>query len=50
MEKKKYQIDFRLGCANYQHEKFTIFVDAKGLKIFTKNGTEYLTEQNSEVL
>ena len=59
MGNKKYQIDFSLGCANYHYEtprgnkrlsRFTIFTDSKGLKIFTKNGVEYLTEQNSEVL
>ena len=59
MEKKKYQIDFSMGCANYHYEtlkgnkrvsRFTIFTDSKGLKIFTRNGVEYLTEQNSEVL
>lgn len=59
MEKKKYQIDFTNGCANYHYEtpkgnkkvsRFTIFTDCKGLKIFTRNGVEYLTEQNSEVL
>lgn len=59
MEKKKYQIDFGLGCANYYYEtqmgnetmnRFQIFVDSKGLKIFTQNGVEYLTEKNSEVL
>ena len=59
MEKKKYQIDFTNGCANYYYttssgnkkvSRFTIFSDAKGLKIFTRKGVEYLTEQNSEVL
>lgn len=59
MEKKKYQIDFSMGCVNYLYKtaqgnekisRFTIFTDCKGLKIFTKDGVEYLTEQNSEVL
>lgn len=59
MENKKYQIDFTNGCANYRYEtpkgnkkisRFTIFTDCKGLKIFTRSGVEYLTEQNSEVL
>lgn len=59
MEKKKYQIDFSMGCANYFYttpkgnnriSRFTIFSDCKGLKIFTRSGVEYLTEENSEVL
>lgn len=56
---KKYKIDFSMGCANYYYytkkdkelvSRFKIFTDIKGLKIFTRNGVEYLTESNSEVV
>lgn len=59
MEKKKYLIDFANGNAIYKYvtekgreliKRFIIFTDIKGLKIFTREGVEYLTEQNSEVL
>lgn len=56
---KKYKIDFANGCA-IQHEmlpsgntkirRFTIFTDTMGLKILTRNGIEFLTELNSEVI
>jgi hypothetical protein len=56
---KKYKIDFANGCANYRYttkngnnkiSRFAIFTDFRGLKVFTRNGVEYLTETNSEVL
>lgn len=59
MENKKYLIDFKNNDAIYKYitekgneiiKRFIIFRDIKGLKIFTRNGVEYLTEQNSEVL
>lgn len=59
MVEKKYKVDFALGCANYDYttakgnhklSRFKIFIDDKGLKIFTRAGVEYLTEQNSEVI
>lgn len=30
--------------------QYKIFVDNKGLKIITKNGIEYLSEYNSEIV
>jgi hypothetical protein len=59
MERKKYLIDFKNNDVIYKYitekgneiiKRFIIFRDIKGLKIFTRNGIEYLTEQNSEVL
>jgi len=56
---KKYQIDFDNGCANYHYttpngvervSRLALFTDWKGIKVFTRNGVEYLTEENSEVL
>lgn len=56
---KKFKIDFANGCANYEYmtkggknkiSRFTIFTDSMGIKIFTKDGVVFLTEQNSEVL
>lgn len=57
--KKRFKIDFSSQCAieeivtplGHKHTKrFLIFTDYKGLKIFTRNGVEYLTQANSEVL
>lgn len=59
MGNKKYLIDFRNGDAIYKYitekgheiiKRFIIFTDVKGLKIFTREGVEYLTEENCEVL
>lgn len=56
---KRFKIDFSNQCAieeiisplGHKHVKrFLIFADFKGLKIFTRNGVEYLTQANSEVL
>lgn len=55
----KYKIDFANGCANEEYytksgnkrfNRFKIFTDTKGLKILTKNGVVFLTEENSEVI
>ena len=59
MEKKKYLIDFANGDAIYKYvtekgheliKRFIIFTDVKGLKIFTRDGVVYLTEENCEVM
>lgn len=56
---KRFKIDFSSQCAieevitplGHKHiRRFLIFTDFKGLKIFTRNGVEYLTQANSEVL
>ena len=56
---KRFKIDFSSQCAieeiitplgNKHTKRFLIFSDFKGLKIFTRNGVEYLTQANSEVL
>lgn len=56
---KRFKIDFSNQSATeeiitpigHKHtRRFLIFSDFKGLKIFTRNGVEYLTEDNSEVL
>lgn len=55
----KYKIDFANGCANEEYytksgnkrfNRFKIFTDTKGLKILTRNGVVFLTEENSEVI
>jgi flagellar basal body rod protein FlgG len=55
----KYKIDFANGCAREQYytkggnlrfNNYAIFTDSKGLKILTRNGVVFLTEENSEVL
>ena len=57
--KKKYKVNFTLMCADYYYttkngtemvNRFTLFVDSKGIYIITKNGVEFLTEENSEVV
>lgn len=59
MERKKYQADISKGQAIYKYltkkgneliSRFTIFTDTKGLKIFTREGVVYLTEENCEVI
>lgn len=59
MGNKKYLIDFANGNVLYKYfsqkgneliSRFAIFRDTKGLKIFTREGVVYLTEQNSEVM
>lgn len=59
MERKKYLVDFANGNAIYKYltkkgneliSRFAIFTDTKGLKIFTREGVVYLTEENCEVL
>lgn len=56
---KRFKIDFSNQTAieevttpmGHRHiRRFLIFTDFKGLKVFTRNGVEYLTEANSEVL
>lgn len=56
---KRFKIDFSNYCAieevvtplGHKHiRRFLIFSDFKGLKIFTRDGVEYLTEENSEVV
>lgn len=57
--KKKYQVDFALGCVNEYYttkdgnqkvNRFTMFIDAKGTHIITRNGVVYLTPENCEVV
>ena len=59
MEVKKYEIDFANCCANeyyvtpkgYKHvNRFVLFIDSMGVKIFTRTGVVYLTPENSIVL
>ena len=59
MEVKKYEVDFDNCCASeyyvtpkgYKHiNRFMLFVDSVGVKIFTRNGVVYLTPENSEVV
>lgn len=51
---KIYKIDFSNGTAvektKSRINRYIIFTDIKGLKIFTRQGVVFLTEQNSEVL
>lgn len=55
----KFKVDFALGFArlerttkggNKKVSNFTIFTDTMGLKVFTREGVVFLTEENSEVL
>lgn len=55
----KFKVDFALGVArqeritkggNIKVSNFTIFTDTMGLKVFTREGVVFLTEENSEVL
>lgn len=55
----KFKIDFAFGIArqeritkggNKKTSNFKIFTDTMGLKIFTRDGVVFLTEENSEVL
>lgn len=50
MKNNKFKIDFSKGVAKINNTEFEIFTDIKGLKIFTKSGVVFLTEQNAEVM
>ena len=59
METKKYEVDFKNCCANEYYvtakghkyvNRFALFFDSMGIKIFTRNGVVYLTSENSMVL
>ena len=56
---EKFKINFALGVAtqerttkggNKKISNFAIFTDTMGLKVFTRSGVVFLTEENSEVL
>ena len=56
---KKYLVDFANGNVIYKYitakgneliSRFIMFTDTKGVKIFTRDGVVYLTEENCEVM
>ena len=56
---KKYKVDFASGSAieevtmsggNIKSKRFMLFTDWKGIHIISRNGVEYLTEENCEVM
>lgn len=55
----KYKVDFANGSVieevttvggNKRIKRFMLFTDWKGPHIFNRNGVEYLTEENCEVI
>lgn len=46
----KFKVDFKNGVASFKDERFRVFTDSKGLKVFTKNGVVFLNEKNAEVV
>lgn len=56
---EKFKVDFAQGYASRERktiggrtkiDRFKIFTDTKGLKIFTRTGVVFLTEENAEVV
>jgi hypothetical protein len=56
---KKYLVDFANRNVIYRYitakgneliSRFTMFTDSMGVKIFTREGVVYLTEENCEVM
>lgn len=59
MKMEKFKVDFAQGYASRERktiggrtkiDRFKIFTDTKGLKIFTRTGVVFLTEENAEVI
>ena len=55
----KYKIDFSIGCAiengitpkgKATKKVFALFIDQQGLYISKRNGIEYMTENNCEII
>ena len=50
---EKFKVDFSQGYASRERKtlnRYTIFTDTIGLKVFTETGVIFLTENNSEVV
>lgn len=56
---KKYKVDFASNSAieevttpggNKKIRRFMLFIDWKGVHIFSQKGVEYLTQENCEVI